>query len=265
MRASPFHKCGCLCLEARRTLHFQTPGICSHSCRTLGRVEDGRGCSGRLRRLGPVSRPRSSNRTCGFPASGSPTGFLPQAVASGGPRCIRRRRSTPNWPNTTWSLNRRAPRDDTFLRLRKNPRTRSHTWLSTASRRVRPPSAEWRTPPAGTSLSALRSPFADMPCPLPRRTEPGPMSVASRLVRPSPYLRPVGVRDFPFEACSGLLRVTACRLARPALPGLCHQASARPITRPSRSSASMPTDNCMGGFLSPTGCPRRKGALRNAG
>jgi len=37
----------------------------------LGRVEDGRdgsrGCS--------VSPPRSSNRTCGFPASGSPTGF----------------------------------------------------------------------------------------------------------------------------------------------------------------------------------------------
>ena len=97
-----------------------------------GRVEDGRGCSGRLRRVGPVSRPRSSNRTCGFPASGSPTGFLPQAVAGGGPRCIRRRRSTPNWPNTTRSLNRRVPRDDTFLRLRKNPRTRSHTWLSTA-------------------------------------------------------------------------------------------------------------------------------------
>ena len=70
--------------------------------RQVGRVEDGRGCSGRLRRIGPLSRPRSSNRTCGFPASGSPTGFLPQAVAGGGPRCIRRRRTTPNLPNTTW-------------------------------------------------------------------------------------------------------------------------------------------------------------------
>jgi len=87
------------------------------------------------------------------------------------------------------------------------------------------------------------------------------VSVASRFVRPSPYLRRVGVRDFPFEACSGLLRVTACRLARPAFSGLCHEASARPITRPSRSSASMPTNNYMGGFLPPTGCPRRKGAL----
>ena len=66
-----------------------------------------------------------------------------------------------------------------------------------------------------------------MPCPLPRRTEPVRLSVASRLVRPAPYLRRVGVRDFPCDACSGLLRVTACGLARPAFPGLCHQASAR--------------------------------------
>ena len=27
----------------------------------------------------PVSRPRSSNRTCGFPASGFPTGFICKA------------------------------------------------------------------------------------------------------------------------------------------------------------------------------------------
>ncbi len=125
--------------------------------------------------------------------------------------------------------------------------------------------AELRTPPAGTSLPALRSPLADLPCPLPRRTEPVRMSVASRLVLPSPYLRRVGVHDFTFEACSGLLRVTACQLARPAFSGLRHEASARPITRPSRSSASTLTDNYIGGLLPPTGCPRRKGALRNAG
>ena len=128
-----------------------------------------------------------------------------------------------------------------------------------------PRTAELRTPPAGTSLPALRSPLADMPCPLPRRTEPLQVSVASRLVRPSPYLRRVGVHDFTFEACSGLLRVTACQLARPAFSGLRHEASARPITRPRRSSASTLTDNYIGGLLPPTGCPRRKGALRNAG
>ena len=47
-------------------------------------------------------------------------------------------------------------------------------------------------------------------------------------------------------------------------PGLCHEASAWPVTRPSRSSASILTDNYLGGLLPPTGCPRRKGALRNA-
>ena len=77
----------------------------------------GAGALDALGRIGPVSRPRSSNRTCGFPASGSPTGFIPQAIAGGGPKCIRRRRITPSLPNTTWSLNCPVPRDDTFLRL----------------------------------------------------------------------------------------------------------------------------------------------------
>ena len=45
-----------------------------------------------------------------------------------------------------------------------------------------------------------------------------------------------------FEACSGLLRVTACRLARPAFPGLCHPAPAKPITWPRCSSASLLTE-----------------------
>ena len=60
------------------------------------------------------------------------------------------------------------------------------------------------------------------------------------------------------EACSALprvrcafrwafgarsVRVPARQLARPAFPGLCHEAFARPVTRPSRSSASMLTDN----------------------
>jgi hypothetical protein len=40
----------------------------------LSRVEDGRGGES------PVSRPRSSNRTCRFPASGFPTGFTAQLL-----------------------------------------------------------------------------------------------------------------------------------------------------------------------------------------
>src|SRR5918911_2792785 len=45
-----------------------------------GRVEDGRGGLGLWHRS--VSRPRSSNRTCGFPASGFPTGFTSRLTAA---------------------------------------------------------------------------------------------------------------------------------------------------------------------------------------
>ena len=86
-----------------------------------------------------------------------------------------------------------------------------------------------------------------MPCSLPRWTEPVRVSVASRLVLPSPFPRRVGVHDFAFEACSSFTRVTACRVARPPYSGLCHEASTRPVTRPGRSLATMFTDNYMGG------------------
>ncbi len=39
---------------------------------------------------GPVSPPRSSNRTCGFPASGSPTGFTARHTVDGHVRLVSR-------------------------------------------------------------------------------------------------------------------------------------------------------------------------------
>jgi len=39
----------------------------------------------------PVSRPRSSNRTCGFPASGFPTGFTARHTAARRVRCVLRK------------------------------------------------------------------------------------------------------------------------------------------------------------------------------
>ncbi len=114
------------------------------------------------------------------------------------------------------------------------------------------------------SLSPLRSPLADMPCPLPRRSEPLQVPVASRFVRPSLYLRRAGVGDFPFEACSGLLRVMACRLPRPAVSGLCHEVS-RQITQPRRLPASMLTDNYIGGLRLPTGVPAPKRRTEKGG
>ena len=64
---------------------------------------------------------------------------------------------------------------------------------------------------------------------------------------PSPNSSRVGVHKFPFEACSGFTRVTARWIAQPPNDGLCHEASTRTVTRPSRSSATRSTDNSLGG------------------
>ena len=60
-----------------------------------------------------------------------------------------------------------------------------------------------------------------------RAPTPGP----SLFVRPSPYLRRVGVHTFTFEACSSFTRVTACRVAHPPFRGLYHEASPWSVSR----------------------------------
>ena len=93
---------------------------------------------------------------------------------------------------------------------------------------------------------------SDMPCPLPRWTGTGASVGCFPVPRgPSPLFRRVGVHDFTFEACSGFTRVTACRIAQPPKGGLCHEASARPVTRPSRSSATRAYRQLPGWFLPP--------------
>ena len=75
-----------------------------HRCDFIGRVEDGRGCD--VARS--VSYPRSSIRTCGFLASGSPTVFTAGSTrphADGVPRD-----STPSSPKTVPLKNCRVPR-----------------------------------------------------------------------------------------------------------------------------------------------------------
>ena len=56
-----------------------------HSSRKGIVVESRRGAVAWAVRQHPVSSPRSSNRTCGFPASGSPTGFTRKAHGGDGP------------------------------------------------------------------------------------------------------------------------------------------------------------------------------------
>ena len=225
------------------------------------RVEDGRGCSEHKAR-GPVSHPRSSNPACGFPAPGFPTGFfvgstqsLPRLASPGD-------RAASETFGSVWGLNRLSPMSpsaaSSTARRKSGPFARPGiTRRQHSYGPVRLPApAAIPSDGVGTKLhrhwvslsNAICLP--GMPCSLPRWTEPVRVSVASRLVLPSPFPRRVGVHDFAFEACSSFTRVTACRVARPPYSGLCHEASTRPVTPSSRSFATMVTDNYMGG-LSP--------------
>src|SRR5208282_1067819 len=75
------------------------------------------------------------------------------------------------------------------------------------------------------------------------------LSIASPSARPSPLFRRVGIHIFTFEACSGFTHVTARWIAQPPNGGLCHEAPARPVAQPSRSSATRSIDNSLGGIF----------------
>jgi hypothetical protein len=58
----------------------------------------------------------------------------------------------------------------------------------------------------------------------------------------------VGIHYLTFGACSSFTRIAACRIACPSIADSCPEASTWPVAQPSRSVASMPTDNYMGGI-----------------
>jgi hypothetical protein len=66
-------------------------------------------------------------------------------------------------------------------------------------------------------------------------------------VLPSPVNGRVGIRDFTFEACSSFTRVAACQIACPPKADVCPEAPTQPVTRPSRSVATMLIDVYMDG------------------
>jgi hypothetical protein len=73
-------KCGPV-LASRRAVRRRKNAIFAVSgYETAGRVVESR--TGAVAGCRPVSRPRSSNRTCGFPASGFPTGFTARPTAA---------------------------------------------------------------------------------------------------------------------------------------------------------------------------------------
>jgi hypothetical protein len=73
------------------------------------------------------------------------------------------------------------------------------------------------------------------------------LSISSLSVLPSPVNGRVGIRDFTFEAFSSFTRVAACQIACPPKADVCPEAPTQPVTRPSRSVATMLIDVYMDG------------------
>src|ERR1700736_3908382 len=86
-----------------------------------------------------------------------------------------------------------------------------------------------------------------MPRSLPRRIEQVYTSMSSRSVLPSPVIGRVGIRDFTFEACSSFTSRCGLSDCCPPKSGHLSEAPAQPVTRPSRSVATMLIDNYMDG------------------
>src|SRR6267154_6024479 len=85
---------------------------------------------------------------------------------------------------------------------------------------------------------------------LPRRIEQVHLSISSLSVLPSPVNGRVGIHDFTFGACASFTRVAACQIACPPIADVCPEAPTQPVTRPSRSVATMLIDVYMDGSSS---------------
>src|ERR1700693_558698 len=83
---------------------------------------------------------------------------------------------------------------------------------------------------------------------IPRRIEQVRKSISSLSVLPSPVNRRVGIHDFTFEACSSFTHVAACQIACPPIADVGPEAPNQPVTRLSRSVATMLIDIYMDGF-----------------
>src|SRR5262245_30109940 len=199
----------------------------------------------------PVPTPRSSNRTCGSPASGSPTGFTDRptgtpdgtplvgpyspfrdrrAVVLGlldlaaNPQAVGRFQSAPEVRPLPSTGITRLPRDYEPVRhpsaARPVPRGRP------VGNAVVPPPGLPELPVDSPSMHAIASPPAGPaePC----RSWPDRR-------RPSPSVRRIGSRIGRFGVCSAVTRVRACMVAdslTEPFPGVLQSKSLPPRTAP---------------------------------
>jgi len=164
-----------------------------------------------------VSRPRSSNRTGGFPASGSRRRrhtVLAWSAACSLWTLSGVDRLTANLPSFAASCARLQPRP---LPSAVISGVFGTTGLSVTRRGPARPSraAGWpsRAAAAAGFPCLRRFPLPGMPPPLPRQDHAGQVAHGPARRRPSPGHRRVGSCIESFEACSAFTRVAACLLA----------------------------------------------------
>ncbi len=220
----------------------------------------------------PVSSPRSSNRTCGFPASGFPTGFIARHTVDGqfglvsGDDTVARTHL-----RLATELVRTLPNLNGVARLIANHRPFASSQACQKSGSFAPPALPGIN--ARTTLSDSRQayrachdigvatsdqsgspPITRITFPTCRAHYPGGSSGCSCRLLPRSCSLPqmAGGSASALSLVASLLRLHSHYGPpdRSAAQGdLCHEASARPVTRPSRSSATGPIDNYPCGTL----------------
>ena len=235
-----------------------------------------------------VSPPRSSNRPCGFPASGSPTGFTARHTADGQVRLVSRddtvARDQPSpcgrapseasgyflvLPGSSpitdpQPLRKRARSQGPFLRRHYPASTVLWPCPTPARPAVLATTLELR-PPTGTGLPRLPGPPSQRAVPITPVDRSGCMRrLLPHSTRPSPTDRRVGIHKFTFGACSGFTRVTARWIAQP--PKATFVTRLRNGQLPDRSARQLP-DQPTTLWVEPssTGVPRLRGALSGFG
>jgi len=226
-----------------------------------------------------VSPPRSSNRTCGFPASGFPTGFV-AGIRRAADTSVIHIPASP-WRRDTacsegsWSravLHRLAPSHRPSPSSTSAPEVRALP--STGVTRLQQYYDPVRHPPVPPPVSAVEAatlaqggspPITRITLPACRAHYPGGsrrvrLSIASPLARPSPLSRRVGIRTSTFEACSGFTHVTARWIAQP--PKAAFVTRLRSSRLPDQTARQLPEQSTtLWVEPSSTGDPRLRGAL----
>ncbi len=216
----------------------------------------------------PVSHPRSSNWTCGFPASSFPTGFTVRPTMSRLLHAAHAQLARTSSPRDTARSDRSG-----YLGVCRPKANHPSISVVTSAPEVRALSSAGATRlhrSYGPVRLPLTSPSKTASRPLPSCQTGLPRLPASpfrRAVPTTPADRMGAFVDcFPIRAAfpvlqagrlphlyfRGLLRLHSrygpsdCSTAQ---GGLCHEASIQPVARPNRSSATRAIDNSLGGIF----------------